>query len=288
MGFARYLFFAVIGGAAAASAGAPQVKSASPAPKAIQSCDAHKFETVVEAIGADGQPHQSKVKLCGNEGQTDAEWIHTLEDAVSKLDGNKEMAAAMRDQIVTAIKAEIARLSSSSGQTLSGQTIDLRKRDVVAGSAQPLSRDYAALPPLPTTPPPPPRVLGTRVASATGGMTTVALLPSIPAPKLSFDCYAPGDIGGDAPCTDFVRETMLTIKAEQDVPAGVALKFVRNGTERGEIQLAQLKRGKSIRIPLPESVCSGFTNGRLDLRIVHEVGLESEELSSDGPYVLRC
>lgn len=287
MGLERHLLFAAAALALTSGAVAqkkPASSSASPASKTLQSCDAHKFETVVDTV-VGGEPHQSKVKLCGNEGQTEAEWIHTLEDAIAKLDANTEMAPAVRDQIVTAIKAEIARLNSP--PTATTTTIDLARRDVQPSiSSRPLARDYAALPPLPSAAPPPPRVLGTQAVSASGAV--VSALPSIPAPKLSFDCYSPGDIGGDAPCTDFVRETMLTIRADEDVPRGVALHFVRNGSDRGEVDLAELRRGRSMRIALPESVCHGFTDGKLDLRLVHEVGGASEDLGTDGPYVLRC
>ena len=89
-------------------------KPAAPKPSAeeklIQSCDAHKFETVVDVV-VDGQPKKSKVKLCGVQGQSDADWIGTLKDAVRKLEANKGMPAAQREQIVAAIKAEIGRLS---------------------------------------------------------------------------------------------------------------------------------------------------------------------------------
>src|SRR5213082_3171548 len=70
-------------------------------PQLMQSCDAHKFETIVHAV-VDGEPHDSKVKLCGVEGQSDAEWIKTLRDAMHKLQANKDMAPAVREQIVTA------------------------------------------------------------------------------------------------------------------------------------------------------------------------------------------
>src|SRR5438105_9186273 len=79
-------------------------------PQLMQSCDAHKFETIVHAV-VDGATHDSKVKLCGVEGQSDAEWINTLRDAIRKLDANKEMNPPVRDQIVTAIQLEISRLT---------------------------------------------------------------------------------------------------------------------------------------------------------------------------------
>ena len=45
-----------------------------------------------------------------NQGQSDADWIATLEDAVAKVESNSTMPELTRNQIVTAIKAEVARL----------------------------------------------------------------------------------------------------------------------------------------------------------------------------------
>jgi len=80
-------------------------RPSAPAPeqKLIQNCDAHKFETVVDTM-VDGQPRKSKVKLCGVEGQSDAEWIGTLKDAIRKVEANKEMPGAQREQIVAAMR----------------------------------------------------------------------------------------------------------------------------------------------------------------------------------------
>ena len=77
----------------------------------LRSCDAHKFETVVEEL-VDGQPHKSTVKLCGKEGQTDAQWIGTLKDAIAKLKLNPQMPEAVKNQIITALNSEIGRLST--------------------------------------------------------------------------------------------------------------------------------------------------------------------------------
>jgi len=284
-------------GLAAAAVGAP-AKRAAPAPapaapKLMQSCDAHKFETIVTAT-VDGQPHQSKVKLCGNEGQSDAEWIGTLKDAIAKLDANKEMSAAVRDQIVTAINAEIARLQTVSigprkEQASIGPSIaPLPPRPTPVPSTQ-MADEYSSLPPLPTAPPQPPRVMGPGAITSVAATSARAKSPPLPlatgpAPKLSFACYSPGDVGSDAPCDQFGRETVLTVRAGEDIGGGIQLRFQRNGEERATIELAELTRGKSMRISLPREVCQGFVDGRLDLLLVKDGAL----LKSDGPYNLRC
>src|SRR5690242_12540583 len=115
----RTLAMIVLALGSAAAVAAPAKKAAKPAdaPNAavkqlLDNCDAHKFETTVDAT-IDGEPHRSKVKLCGKDGQSDADWIGTLKDAIAKLDANKDMDASVRTQIETAINAEIARLQSA-------------------------------------------------------------------------------------------------------------------------------------------------------------------------------
>ncbi len=58
---------------------------------------------IVETV-IDGIPKPSKLKLCGNEGQSDADWIKTLKDAVrQEWRSQCRWISAMRDQIVAAI-----------------------------------------------------------------------------------------------------------------------------------------------------------------------------------------
>src|SRR5437764_8346344 len=81
--------------------------------KLLENCDAHKFETVIE-LTVEGQTKHSRVKLCGTEGQSDADWVRTLKDAVMKTEANLQMPPAVREQIATALNAEISRLNGGS------------------------------------------------------------------------------------------------------------------------------------------------------------------------------
>jgi hypothetical protein len=298
--------FAPVGATAATRKPAPAPKQPV-VPKLMQSCDAHRFETVVHAV-VDGQPRDSKVKLCGVEGQSDTDWIKTLRDAIGKLNANKEMEAPVRDQIVTAIQTEISRLM------IVGSAPPPARKPVDVESTPALSRDYSALPPLP----PPSDIAEAAAPAQTSGaalppprearetpiQNDYAQLPPLPtasppppaarlapipavAPRLTFGCDTPGELTNDAPCADFQRETMLTVHARDVVPAGMFLQFVRNDQSRAEVALGGLRRGRALRTALPREVCSGFTSGKLELRIVRgEAG--SEVLATDGPYSLRC
>jgi hypothetical protein len=231
----------------------------------------------------DGQPHKSNVRLCGNEGQSDAEWIGTLKDAIRKLEANREMAAATRNQIIAAITTEIGRLSVVG-------TAPPPKRELRAESSPPLSRDYAALPPMPATPPPAAApvvpVASPAQVPAIAATPAIAPPPISAMPRLRFSCETPGDLGGSGPCAEFERETRLTIQADGAAPAGTTLQFVRNGREQGEVTLDGLAKGAPLRTGLPGTVCAGFGAGRLELRVVRAGGVEPEQ--TEGPYSLRC
>ena len=290
----------LIAATAVAALGANSARAQESAPPAsdvrqlVENCDAHKFETVVPDE-VDGKPHQSKVKLCGKEGQSDSQWIDTLKDAVEKLNANSEMRASTRDQIATALKTEIARLEMKSVQAFAANPT-APKSDALAGitALPPLpqpkpsqvallppprtvpsvpKRDYAALPPLPTKPVAPTRVLS-------GGAASLAA--ALPRPRMSFICYNPGEAEG--PCTGFSRQTLLTVRAGEDLPANTSLRFVRDGDPQADVALAQLKKGKSVRMTVPADVCRHVVGGKLELRIVRA----GQEVGSDGPYNLNC
>lgn len=271
----------------------PSAAADSEAEQLLRNCDAHRFETVVHEV-VDGHPQQSKVKLCGKQGQSDAEWIGTLKDAIAKLNANKEMPAPVRDQIVTALRSEITRLESplpllssqsqTSKFTLGGNSPEssLPQPTAVAGASLPPPRqnapaapfeDYAALPPLPTAPPPPVHVL----AGSLG-----APLAQLPRPRMTLTCYTPGE--ADGPCGAFTRDTLLTVHAAEDMPPGTRLSFVRDGDPKADVDLAQLKKGKTARFEVPSDVCRHAVGGRLELRILRS----GQEVGSEGPYNLSC
>ena len=245
--------------------------------KLLQNCDARKFETVID-VTVDGKPRKSKVKLCGTAGQSDADWIKTLKEAVDKTAANQKMPPAMRDQVIRALNGEIGRLTGLLPKA-SGAAPALPPPRRPAQNT--LARDYGSLPPLPSTPPPPTRVL------ASAGVN----VPMLSRPRLSMTCFAPGDLAGDGPCFGFERDTLLIVKAGEDLPAGTSLRFVRNGDRQADVELAQLKRGKSMRVSLPSEVCKGVVGGRLEIRIVRSapaVGPTGQEVGREGPYNLRC
>jgi hypothetical protein len=91
------------------------------------------------------------------------------------------------------------------------------------------------------------------------------------------------------PCADFARDTLVTVRAGEDLPPGTSLRFVR-GDARAEVQLAQLRSGKSLRFALPGEVCRGVGGGKLDVEILRtaKAGALGQVVGSEGPFNLRC
>jgi hypothetical protein len=263
--------------ATAAAAGAAQNKASEPSAEIktlVQNCDAHKFETTIQVI-AGGKSKSSKVRLCGTEGQSDADWIATLKDAVKKTADNQSMAPAVREQIVAAVNAEIARLSLPQGLTAGGSGLPTvptaRSRAPV-----PLTRDYGALPPLPTAPSVPPPSLLTQGGSA------------VPAPRLTLRCALPGEQDRPSDCDSVGANTILVVRADEAFPAGVAMRFVRKGDPRAELDLPAMQAGQTRSLRLPPAVCAGVVWSRL------EIQARGGQTSNGGPggtvgeYELRC
>jgi len=99
---------------------------------------------------------------------------------------------------------------------------------------------------------------------------------------MSFSCYTPG--GSEGPCTGFTRYTLITVQAGEDLPPDTSLRFVRDGDPRADVQLAQVKKGRSMRFAMPIDVCRHAVGGKLELRIVRA----GQEVATDGPYDLEC
>ena len=285
----------IIGGiallAASAAFAAPAKKPVKPAPSAkaepaesaVQNCDAHQFETVVQLAGADGQVRQSKVRVCGTEGQTDADWIRTLEDAEKKTAASVRMSPAAKDQIVTALKAEIARLSAPAPAMTQGTPVAPPPL-VTPAPEPPIERDYASLPPLPTAPTvEPPHLLGPAVAGAAGSVRLAA-----PPARLTLRCAIVGDEDRPQDCDRIERNTVLVLRAEEPYPKGLRISFVRRGDDRGSLTLPPLQQGQTASLRLPAAVCSGVVRSKLQIQAVGSNVPAGTPAGTVGEYDLDC
>jgi hypothetical protein len=284
----RGVFPTIIGAALLASA---TITSAAPAPNAkqnvpkpassvemvaVQSCEAHKFETIISLTGPDGKPHDSKVRLCGLAGQNDADWIRTLKDAVKKTALNATMPQAAKEQIIAAVNGEIARLSTPKLGLAEGVDIGRLKKPLPPTSEVPLSRDYGALPPLPiASAVPSPNLL----SPGSGGSSSLSL---------TLRCAVAGDESRPGSCYSIDRETVLSVEADQSFPRGIELHFVRHGDERAQLSLPAMGVGQTQRVRIPAEVCVGVLRSKVQIQALLANSPRGAAPTTIGEYDLRC
>jgi hypothetical protein len=274
---------ALLATAASANGAAPRKRAPAPSGPAqamkslVQNCDAHKFETTIQLVGPDGQRKSSKVKMCGTEGQNDAEWLETLKDAVKKTAESPQMPKAVKEQIIAAANAEIGRLSAPKLELPSGGDIaNLPKDTTAAASDTQLTRDYSALPPLPTASSVvPPHLLGSDAAVA-------------PVPRLTLRCALVGDEDRASDCDSIDRDTVLVFRADEPYPRGASVRFVRHGDTRAELAIPALRQGQSASLRIPPRVCSGVVRSRVEIRAVSASAPAGAPAGTIGEYDLRC
>lgn len=286
------IYALALAAAAAPAAAAPAAAEPSEAAqKLLQDCSAHRFETVVSGT-KDGKPHQSKVKLCGTPGQTDAQWLGTLKDTILKVGADPRMPPAAKKQIVDAVNLELVRLGAV--PAVAAPATALINAPPLPASPLPAARrapsgavpQYSALP---TFPPPLPAEPAVAVAGASAA-APAAYAPPLPRPRLSLSCYSAGDIAVDGPCFAFERDTLITVRAGEPLK-NTLLRFVRDGDERADYPLPPLTRGKSARFKLPGEVCAHAVGGKLTIRIVRGPAGKpnlAQVVGTEGPYNLRC
>jgi hypothetical protein len=280
-----FLPFALLITAQVSGASAPADRG-SDAPL-IAACNARVAEIPV-TVTAKGIPKQTKVKICGKVGQTDGEWATTLRDALAKVEGNLTLSPSVKGQIVSGLKLELAKVASAAPAATANSlpllnpsapsiVPSLAPPPVPAPAAEIGRVEYSALPPMPAPLP--------AVAAAA---TVAAAPPPLPAPKMTFRCLSTNSLGSESTCDLLERDTLLTVLADEDLPSGTSLRFLRRGDTRAEVDLPPLRRGQSQRFPLPAKVCQGVAGSRVEIEVVRAAKPSSQVVDTRGPYELRC
>jgi len=75
----------------------------------IATCGPRKFESAAQ-FNNGGKLRRAKILLCAKHGETDEQWIATLEKAASKVVMSPELSIEAKAKIAGELQAEIARL----------------------------------------------------------------------------------------------------------------------------------------------------------------------------------
>ena len=285
--------FALALGAATAPPAGPSSEPPAEVRKLMEDCSAHRFETTVKGTRK-GKPHESKVKLCGVAGQTEAQWIGTLKDAIAKVDANAAMSPSVKQQIITAVNAEIVRLGANPASAIGTALVDAPPLPAPRRLPTVAAPEYSALPAFPPPPVAQPVTPSAGAITASGGTTlaaaATAYVPPLPRPRLSLTCFSDGDLAGNGPCFKFDRHTRVTVRAGEPLK-DTLLRFVRNGKESVDHPLPPLAQGRSASFALPRQVCSRVSGGNLSIQIVRGPAGKphlAQVVGTEGPYNLTC
>jgi hypothetical protein len=240
---------------------------------------------------------RSRLRLCAPDSDSAAEWIATLEKNEATTKTQTGIPESARFKLLTDLRADIDRLKSphpfisikgDPGIGASATTVVEKSNDFAINALPPISppkapvveksSDFAvtALPPLPT----PKKPASTKFGSASAAPQTIR-------PQLSIRCIATG--GAAARCDRLGKDGAFEISADEDLASSVILRFRRLDSGReGAVRLAQLKRGDSVRMSIPASICKGVVLAEFDIQ-VSGAGSGGKRYSDvQGPFEKRC
>ena len=250
---------------------APAPATSEAAAQKIAACEGEKFEF------AAGDPRPTKITLCSDKGAGVEDLVRMFESAATRIEQLDKLPLDRRSALVAQIKGKIIEVRARNSFAFPLPAIP--PPSGMRQQTGPLP-EYAQLPPLPSP-------VRTPVVAATSRTSMVAL----PKPRLTLECSTPGEIAESGPCLNFARDTLLTVRAGENLPAGTSLRFLRRGDIRAEVALAQMRNGQSRRIRLPSELCAGVTGSNIQIQVVRTVGSPSslgQVVDTRGPYQLRC
>lgn len=245
--------------------------AAAEAAQKIAACEGQKFEFTA------GEPRPTKITLCSDKGATTADLERMFESAAARIERLDKLPKDRRDSLVAQLKAKIVEVRSSSAFGSPLPAIPLpAPRPMPEVSPRP---EYAQLPSLP-----PP------VRAPVVALSSLAPAVVLAKPRLALECSTPGEVGEGGPCVNFAKETLLTIRAGETLPAGTSLRFVRRGDVRAELALAPMRKGQTRRVRLPLEVCTGVVSSEVELQVLRRASATAlgQVVDSRGPYQLRC
>jgi len=263
--------FGMAGAAAAGLAGVAaaqgQPAAAADAAQKFAACEGQKFEFRA------GDERPTKITLCSEKGAGKDDLVRMFESAAARIQQLEKLPADRKSSLVAQLKAKIIEVQAGSA-VANPMPATISKPEI---GPKP---EYGQLPPLPLP-------MRTPIVAQTLPAAAIVLTK----PRLTFECSTPGDLSEGGPCVGFAKDTLLTIRADESLPGGTSLRFLRRGDVRAEIALAQMRKGQSRRFKLPVELCAGVTGSNIEIQVLRRgagAAGAGQMVDSRGPYQLRC
>jgi hypothetical protein len=233
-------------------------------------CGDRRFETSAEGL-IDGEMKRRKITLCAAPGDSDAQWITKLENAIVWIKGQPGLSDPVKAKLVADLEAKIGEV-----------------RFVAPMRALP-SRGLPAADALVSNVPPMPPPLP---VSTLSGAAMLALAPPVVArPPLTLRCLAAGERGDGTRCGRLASNTVFAVHADGNLSGPVTLRFMRRGEFRAESSVAALRQGQVVRLKMPAQVCAGVVRADVAIEVMSgqpTPGRISQIADKFGPFDLHC
>ena len=234
----------------------------------LSKCGDRKFETSAEGM-IGGKLRRRRMTLCAEPGESDAQWLAKLENAVTWVKAQTDLSDPVKDQLVAELRKEIARPKS------------VRLMPAPPAARLPAADALVAtVPPMPAPLPAPVLTLASSIVS-----------PLMARPPLTIRCLGAGERGAGSRCDRLAPGMMFAVQADADLSGPASLRFVRKGQQRAEIDVAALRQGQIVRLKLPPQVCSGVVRSEVAIQIVAGKtmpGRVAQVTDTLGPFPIHC
>jgi hypothetical protein len=235
----------------------------------LSQCSDRRFETSAEGM-IDGEMRRRKITLCAAPGDSDAQWIVKLENAVVWVKAQAGLSDPVKAKLVGDLTTKIGQLRSFAPL-----------RALPSAGLPAMDALVATVPPMP---PPLPR------PTLSASSLLAGALPLPVRPPLTIRCLDTGERGAGTRCDRLAPDTVFTVHADADLAGPATLRFVRKGQLRAEIAVAALRQGQIFRLKLPPQVCSGVVRSDVSIEIMAESrpGQIAQVADKLGPFGLHC
>ncbi len=234
-------------------------------------CGDRRFETSAEGM-IGGQRRRRRMTLCAEPGETDAQWLAKLENAVTWVKAQTDLSDEVKDQLVADLRKEIARPKT------------VRLSPALPSATLPAADALVA-----TVPPMPAPLSTTYTASGSVYRPTAPVRPE--RPPLTIRCLAVGERGSGSRCNFLDEDTVLAVQADANLASSTALRILRRGETRAEIPIAALRQGQMVRVKMPAPVCSRVSSSVVTIQILagDPATVAGNRVADElGPFRLRC
>lgn len=260
--------------------------SRSEAEATLANCGVRRFQSSAESL-IDGKMRRTTIRLCAADSESSAEWLAKLEKSAAQVEAQPRLPENVKVKLLADLRAEIARIGDTRPASASAAAASLTETtESLASVAKPIPSGDKLPESLPPLPPRPAAGVATAPA-ASAALATATPVPLVRKPRIRALCLPPGGAGGGVPCDSMNRDTIMAIRADEDIAGEVGLRFRQQGSDReAEVLLARsgLRRGQSVRLRVPQAVCRGKVRAEFDIQVL-KAGIVADTL---GPFNTRC